>query len=147
MKHLKFLLLGLCIIFLIISVVFFVPIVSPKVAVEVGTRFAKNNIGVEVSVSIRSLSKYKIKECNIKVTYYDAAKNVVTSKNIKLENETSTQWYDELNTFTTPPVEIQAEIIDYQIDYGSDIALMVLCFIAFAGTLIASLVLFKKQRI
>ena len=104
-------------------------------------------IFVEVSVSIRSLSKYKIKECNIKVTYYDAAKNVVTSKNIKLENETSTQWYDELNTFTTPPVEIQAEIIDYQIDYGSDIALMVLCFIAFAGTLIASLVLFKKQRI
>ena len=63
MKHLKFLLLGLCIIFLIISVVFFVPIVSPKVADEVGTRFAKNNIGVEVSVSIRSLSKYKIKEC------------------------------------------------------------------------------------
>ena len=147
MKYLKFLLGGISIIFLIISIVFFVPIVSPKLADEVGTRFAKDNIGVEVSVSIRSLSKYKTKECNIKVTYYDADKNIVTAKNIKLENETSTQWYDELTAFTTPPVEIQAEIIDYQIDYGSDITLMVLCFLAFAGTLISSLVLFKKQKI
>ena len=147
MKYLKFIFLALSIIFLIISVVFLVPVVSPKVADEVGTRFSKDNTGVEVSVSIRSLSKYKIKECNIKVTYYDVDKNIATTKNIKLENETSTQWYDELNSFTTPPVEIQAEIIDYQIDYGSDITLMVLCFIAFAGTLISSIVLFKKRRI
>lgn len=146
MKYLKFIFLGISIIFLIISVVFLVPIASPKVSDEVGTRFSKDNTGVEVSVSIRPLSKYEIEECNIKVTYYDAGKNIVATENIKLEKEISTQWYDEFNKFTSPPVEIQAEITDYQIEYGSDIALMAICFIAFAGTLIASLVLFKKRR-
>ncbi len=146
MKYIKFILLGVSTILLMLSIALLVPLASSKVADEVGTRFSKDNLGVGVSISIRPLTKYKIKNCDIKVTYLDAHNNVVTNKTIKLEGETSKQWYDELNKFTTEPVEIHAEIIDYQVDFGADIALEVLCVLGFAGTLISALVLFKKRK-
>lgn len=145
MKYIKFILLGVSTILLILSIVFLVPLASSKVADEVGTRFSKDNSGVEVSISIRPLTKYKIQKCDVKVTYFDANNNVVTNKTIKLEGEISKKWYDELNQFTSEPVGIYAEMIDYQVDFGADIALEVLCLLGFAGTLISALILFKKR--
>lgn len=145
MKNLKFIFLGLSAIFFILSVVYFVPVVSSKVADEVGTRFAKDNFGVESSVSIRSLTKYKIKECSIKIIYYDVNKNIVATKNIKLEDEKPKQWYDDIDKFTAEPVGLSAEIIDYKVDFGLDIFFCVLFFLAFWVTLVSSLILIKRR--
>ncbi|MCH5351487.1 MAG: hypothetical protein J1F39_05940 [Clostridiales bacterium] len=145
MKYIKFILLGVSTVCLILAIVLLVPLTSDKIE-TVGTGFSKGKSGINASIHVITKTKYKLKQCDVKVTYYDKNKNEVTVKNIHLDNDqTRKEWYDELSAFFTEPEFITAEVTDYEVDYGPDILLEVLCWLAFVGFLFSAVVLFKKR--